>query len=253
VRDGVASETARRVAAQRLRFPRAAADYGDAAADERLTRDVAAGAPHRATLMTRHLEGRTMFFDRVVVGAIDRGVTQVVIAAAGYDGRAWRYSTPGVRFFELDHPDTQADKVARVERLQLRTDHVSFVPADFATVDVAAALRGAALDPALPTLFTLEGVAIYLDKPVLAGLLSALATVAAPRSRLAISLSINGRGLSSAVGFRHAVARVGEPVKTVLEPDEVGGFLADAGWERTDAGSERARWGGLVVLQPLMR
>jgi methyltransferase (TIGR00027 family) len=245
VRDGVASETARRVAALRLTFPRAPADYGNPQADELLTRDVAKGASRRASLMTRHLEARTMFFDRVVVGAIDRGVNQVVIAAAGYDGRAWRFAKPGVRFFELDHPATQQDKVARVERLGLATEHVAFVAADFADTDVAAALLAAGLHPAQPTVFTLEGVAIYLDKPVLAGVLAALASVASPPSRLAISLSINGRGLSSSVGFRHAVARLGEPVKTVLEPEEVDGFLADSGWSRTDLGV-----GGLIILEP---
>jgi len=33
-----------------------------------------------------------------------------VILGAGYDDRALRFRSPGVRFFELDHPDTQADK-----------------------------------------------------------------------------------------------------------------------------------------------
>jgi len=217
--------------------------YGDATADQLLTRDVAAGAPRRATLLTRHLAARTMFFDRVVVGAIDRGVTQVVIAAAGYDGRAWRFAKDGVRFFELDHPSTQADKVARVERLGLTTDHVAFVPADFASTDIAAALRSAGFDDNRAAVFTLEGVAIYLDRPVLTSVLRGMASVATPQSRLAISLSINGRGLSSSVAFRHAVARMGEPVKTVLEADEVDVFLADAGWRRTGDG-------GLVVLEP---
>ncbi|MEY2473863.1 MAG: hypothetical protein QOK28_3192 [Actinomycetota bacterium] len=253
MRDGVASETARRVAAQRLTFPRALTDYGDPQADERLTRDVAAGTRTRTNLLTRHLEGRTMFFDRVVVGALERGVTQIVIAAAGYDGRAWRYAKPGVRFFELDHPSTQADKVARVERLGLATDRIAFVPADFAVADVGAALRAAALDPTKATVFTLEGIAIYLDRPVLTSVLHGMASVATADSRVAISLSINGRGLSSSVAFRHAVARLGEPVRTVLAPEEVDDFLAASGWERTDAGSERARAGGLVVLRPLLR
>ena len=245
MRDDVASETARRVAAQRLTFPRAEAAYGDPNADELLTRDVAAGASRRTNLLTRHLATRTMFFDRVVTGAIDRGVSQVVIAAAGYDGRAWRYAKPGVRFFELDHPATQADKVARVQRLGLATDNVTFVPADFSAVDVGAALRAAGLDPTQPSVFTLEGVAIYLDKPVLAAVLGALADVSTPQSRLAISLSINGRGLSSSVAFRTAVARVGEPVKTVLEPAEVDDFLAENGWKRTERGA-----GGLIILEP---
>jgi len=63
--------------------------------------------------MHEYIRARTAFFDRVVVSAIDRGVAQVVIGGAGYDGRAFRYAKPGVRWFEVDHPATQADKRAR--------------------------------------------------------------------------------------------------------------------------------------------
>jgi len=245
MRGGQASITAQRVAAHRLTFERAPFAGGDPAADDRLARDVAGSVATNEGPMRNYLAARTRFFDRVVVGSIERGMTQFVIAAAGYDGRAWRFAKPGVRFFELDHPSTQADKVARVERLGLATDHVKFVAADFAATDVASSLRAAGLDPSSPAVFTLEGVAIYLEKPVLASVLAALASLAAPASRLAISLSINGRGLSSSVAFRHAVARIGEPVKTVLEPEEVDGFLAAAGWVPTGLGR-----GGLIILEP---
>jgi DNA-binding MarR family transcriptional regulator len=88
--DGGPSVTARRVAAHRLGFARVAADYGDPAADEALAADVAAGQVVPANRMHDYLAARTSFFDRTVVGAIDRGVQQVVVGAAGYDGRAFR-------------------------------------------------------------------------------------------------------------------------------------------------------------------
>jgi hypothetical protein len=62
-----------------------------------------------------------------VVAAIDRGVRQVVVGAAGYDGRAFRYAKPGARWFEVDHPATQRDKLAR---LGLDASHVRFIEAD---------------------------------------------------------------------------------------------------------------------------
>lgn len=88
--------TARRVAEHRLSFDRVPASYGDAAADERLSRDVA-GESRAASgeRMVGYLAARTGFVDRAVVTALDRGITQVVVAAAGYDGRAWRYAKPG--------------------------------------------------------------------------------------------------------------------------------------------------------------
>src|SRR6478672_606123 len=105
--DGGPSVTARRVAAHRLGFARVATDYGDPAADEALAVDVAAGRAAPANRMHDYLAARTSFFDRTVVGALDRGVRQVVAGAAGYDGRAFRYAKAGVRWFEVDHPATQ--------------------------------------------------------------------------------------------------------------------------------------------------
>ncbi len=66
--------------------------------------------PPKHNRMHEYLRARTAFFDQAVVDSIDSGVRQVVIGGAGYDGRALRYAKPGVRWFEVDHPSTQADK-----------------------------------------------------------------------------------------------------------------------------------------------
>ena len=97
MRDGQVSVTAQRVAAHRLTFDRIPAPYGDPAADEALARDVAATAGAAPGPMRDYLRARTRFFDTKVTGALDRGCPQVVIGAAGYDGRALRYAKPGVR------------------------------------------------------------------------------------------------------------------------------------------------------------
>lgn len=81
--------------------------------------------------MHEYLRARTAFFDRAVVSALDAGAEQVVIGGAGYDGRALRYARPGVRWYELDHPATQADKLERLARLDLDTRHIRFASADF--------------------------------------------------------------------------------------------------------------------------
>ena len=81
--DGGPSQTARRVAAHRLDFTRVPADYGDPAADQALAVDVAAGHQAQASRMHDYLAARTAFFDRTVTGALGRGVTQVVVGAAG--------------------------------------------------------------------------------------------------------------------------------------------------------------------------
>ena len=106
--------------------------------------------------------------------ALERRMAQIVVAAAGYDGRALRYAKPGVRWFEVDHPDTQSDKCSRLGRLQIDTTHIQFVPADFTVDDVAAGLESAGHDRHAASLILVEGVAVYLSRDVLETLLAQL-------------------------------------------------------------------------------
>ena len=139
--DGGPSVTASRVAAHRLGFARVATDYGDPAAGEALAADVAAGRAAPANRMHDYLAARTSFFDRTITSALGRGVGQVVVGAAGYDGRAFRYAKPDVRWFGVDHPATQRDKLERLGRLGIDASHVRFVAADFTRDPVADRLR----------------------------------------------------------------------------------------------------------------
>jgi methyltransferase (TIGR00027 family) len=258
VKGGQPSETARWVAAHRLRFDRMRVAFGDPAADERLARDVAGDIEvRREEHMVAYLAARTRFFDRVVVSALERGIRQVVVAGAGYDGRAWRYAKAGVRWFELDHPDTQHDKRERVARLGLPVEHVAFVATDFVSDAVAPALVAGGLDTRLASVMLCEGVAVYLDLPVLGSLLAGLHTAAGRGSLLAISLSVdpNIPGLEARrAEFQAAVAAVGEPARTSLTATDAEPLLARAGWRiATPDGAgdpERARRAGLVLAMP---
>ena len=249
--DGGPSQTARRVAAHRLGFSRVPAVYGDPAADEALTADVAAGQAVPANRMHDYLAARTAFFDRTVTGAIDRGVRQVVIGAAGYDGRAFRYAKPGVRWFEVDHPATQRDKLERLGRLGIATSQVRFVEADFTRDPVADRLRAAGLDPGAPGLFLLEGVAVYLEPAVLETVLDQFRQVAASGSRLAISVFLSAEHAGRA-RFQAAVAALGEPARSAFTADEAEDLLARTGWRivaapAETAGRTRLRWVGLLT------
>jgi methyltransferase (TIGR00027 family) len=255
--DGGPSQTARRVAAHRLDFTRVPADYGDPAADQALAVDVAAGRQAPASRMHDYLAARTAFFDRAVTGALGRGVAQVVVGAAGYDGRAFRYAKPGVRWFEVDHPATQRDKLRRLGRLGLDASHVRFVEADFTRDPVAGRLRAAGLDPEAPSLFLLEGVAVYLEPAVLEDVLGQLRQVAAPGSSLAISVSLSRpRGDSARARFQATVAALGEPARSTFEAAEAEALLARTGWQLAAApgddrqaavGRDRLRVAGLLL------
>lgn len=241
------SETARRVAAQRLSFDRVPAAYGDPSADERLSRDISAGLAQDGPLR-RYLEVRTRFFDTVVVRSLDAGITQVVVGAAGYDCRALRYAKPGVRWFEIDRSPTQRDKRDRLDRLGIACPHVEFVTADFDSDNLCAELASHGFDEASPAIFLLEGVAVYLKRTTLESVLTQFARVAAPGSRLVVSLSTSGGSAARAArrdAFRAAVAELGEPVRSSIGAGDVDDLLRSAGWAR--AGTENDA--GLVVAE----
>lgn len=246
MQQGTASRTARSVAARRLGYDRIETPYGDAAADEALSRDVADGLAPDRDRMHEYLRARTAFFDRVVVTAVDRGITQVVIGGAGYDGRALRYARPGVRWFEVDHPATQADKRDRIARLGLATPQVSFVPADFTTDPVAEPLLAAGLDQGRSALFLFEGVAVYLDRPVLARVLAEFREVTPVASLLAISVSVDRAGTRARAAFERRVAALGEPARTRLTVDEATALLSAAGWKTRET-TERQWSAGLLL------
>ena len=255
---GGPSVTARRVAAYRLGFTRVPAPYGDAAADEALAADVAAGEEPGTGRMRGYLDARTRFFDRVVVTAIGRGVRQIVLGAAGYDGRAFRYAKPGVRWFEIDHPATQRDKRERLARLGITEPRqVRFVEADFTRDPVPERLTAAGLDTAKTSLFLLEGVAVYLEPAVLERVLSQFRQVARPGSRLAISVSLTGADGEARSRFQASVAALGEPARSTLNAGAATELLARTGWhvmasaeaDDSDAAArrERLRLAGLLT------
>ena len=228
------SRTARVVAAVRLHAPRVEASYGDPAAAELVERTVAAGAPLPTSSMAAYLIARTWFFDQLVVDAIERGVRQIVTAAAGYDTRAIRYAHDDMAWFELDHPATQTDKRAYLEELDVDVSRIMFVAADFTVDDVAARLGVAGCNPDVPSLVLAEGIAVYLSVRVLARLLDALRRSVATGSRLGISMSIEAETAEQQLrrsAFQQRVAAVGEPARTVLTATDSADLLAAAGWQ----------------------
>ena len=107
---------------------------------------------------------------------------------AGLDSRAYR--VPGAahaRFFEVDHPSVLEVKKARLQRhLGDLPPHVRFVPLDFETLDLAAALAASGFDRGTRTLFLWEGVSQYVSREALHDTLRFVGR-SAPGSRLAFS------------------------------------------------------------------
>jgi leucine carboxyl methyltransferase len=192
------------------------------------------------------LAARTRFFDQAVLTALAAGTGQVVICGAGYDDRALRFRTPGVRFFELDQGPTQADKARRLQALDTDLTGLTLITADFRHDDVAEVLAASGHDRDRATLFLCEGL--------LTGLLTGLAGAGAGAglgagagpdadaglgagagSRLAASLAIHAedRSTTEVLAAANARRRAGEtePWRTILPRDQQIALLAAAGWQ----------------------
>jgi methyltransferase (TIGR00027 family) len=121
------SVTARLVAAHRARLAptRPSTPTGDVAGELALYRDVAGSVAVPIGRPTG-ISQRVAFVDNEVASALGRGVTQVVIVGAGYDGRALRFGGGATSWFELDRPSTQEDKRRRMARLGLHEANVAY-------------------------------------------------------------------------------------------------------------------------------
>ena len=249
MRDGLPSQTARRVAAYRLGFDRLTAPFGDPSADDRLAANVGDGVDIALDgTMARYLRHRTAFFDRVVVNGLERGCTQIAVIGAGYDGRALRYARPGVRWFEVDHPATQSDKRNRLAQLAISAPQVTLVPADLTVDDAAERLTVAGFVPDGPSLLLCEGLAVYLDAEVLAGLLGQLRSIATAGTRLALSAGVISADPVRRRQFATRVAEWGEPV--ALAGVKIEDLLSAARWRAAEL-SEPSRRAGLFVGVPV--
>jgi methyltransferase (TIGR00027 family) len=241
------SKTSQAVAMTRAGFARLHSADGDPLAQERLCAGMATIV---LTRMRASLAARTAFFDDQVTSAIQAGVDQVVILGAGYDDRALRFRTPGVTFFEVDHPDTQADKRSRLTAIiggstatpALRDqthEGPVLVAADFGSDDVPALLSASGHDRRRATLFLCEGLLVYLDQPTTVRFLSGVREAASDRSVLAASLAVHAEGLDSAAVVARGNARRrtadAEPWQTILPASDQVALLASAGWQVTAA------------------
>lgn len=130
---------------------------------------------------------RTAYLDRQVRYHTDHedGFTQVVVLGAGFDSRAARLARRDVTFFEVDHPQTQTEKLRRLRSIKgYPTDNAVYVACDFEREDPLNRLsdRGFQLD--LPSLFLMEGVAPYLSEATMRRILMSIAKTCDVRSRL---------------------------------------------------------------------
>ncbi len=123
----------------------------------------------------RHRAIDVLMLDAVRTG----GFRQIVSIGPGYDMRPMRFreALAGVRYIEVDHPETLAQKKRLLDRNGRDLTGVERRPIDLGVAPLEAALEGTSLDRALPICFILEGVIHYLTPARLDDLLRAMVEV----------------------------------------------------------------------------
>lgn len=181
---------------------------------------------------------RTKLIDDIVE-KLAPTVDQVVILGAGYDTRPFRLGCLSrCAVFEVDHPDTQAAKVAAFSRTHSeRPGRVSFVPVDFEVDDLAESLRTAGFSTASSSLFLWEGVAQYLSEQAVDATLATVRCLGNSGSVLVFTYVdkavIDGdfRRFPEAEKWLRGVQKRGEPWKFGIFPESLSLFLDARGFE----------------------
>jgi methyltransferase (TIGR00027 family) len=111
-----------------------------------------------------YLAVRCRYIDDYLEACLQAGIEQLVILGAGLDSRAYRIEglKGRVKVFEVDHPATQATKLAKLGKILGELPaHVTYVPIDF-DAETLEKLFDFGYSQQSKTLFIWEGVVCYL-------------------------------------------------------------------------------------------
>ncbi|MCV7402044.1 class I SAM-dependent methyltransferase [Mycobacterium fragae] len=143
-------------------------------------------SPERLQATIDGVAVRTKYFDDYLLAAVDKGVRQVVILAAGLDSRAYRLDWPAeTAVYEIDQPQVIEFKTSTLAGIGARpTADRRTIPIDLRS-DWPAALRSAGFDASAPTAWLAEGLLIYLPPEAQDRLFDNITALSVPGSAIA--------------------------------------------------------------------
>jgi methyltransferase (TIGR00027 family) len=196
---------------------------------------------------------RSRFAEEELAKAVAGGVRQYVVLGAGLDTFAYRNPFAELRVFEVDFPETQAWKHARLEHGGIAIpESVRFAAVDFERHSLEDGLREAGFRAEAPAFFSWLGVVPYLTREAAFATLRFIA--ARPQGSGVVfdyAIPPESMGLMERVAFEilaERVARAGEPFRLFFDPEPLHAELRLLGFseiEDLDSASIRARWLGM--------
>lgn len=158
-----------------------------------------------------HYLARKRWIERQVRAALAGGIRQVVVLGAGFDTLAARLSQefPHVRFFEYDHPATQAAKRRGLDP----APNLEFHPVDLAHESLAACPGFSRMESSI---VIAEGLAMYLTADRVAAMLQNSAVLAGPAGQ--VIFTFMEQAADGSISFRGENPLVAWWLKTRREP-----------------------------------
>ena len=206
--------------------------------------------PQRMRALVGYFATRTKFFDTVFLDAANAGIRQTVILAAGLDARSWRLPWPdGTTVYELDQDRVLDFKLLTLHEHGLEPACNRVAVAVDLRQDWPTALRQAGFDPSAPSVWSIEGLLMYLPAEAQDLLFNRIQDLAAPGSRVGVEgLAPDFADPESRALRRERMDRVRELVAATgsqlevpttdelwyfEDRDDVGDWLRRHGWDVT--------------------
>lgn len=193
---------------------------------------------------------RTKFFDGAMLDAVRGGATQVVVLGAGFDSRAYRFTTElaRTRFFEVDSPPTQQYKIERVRQiLPAIPSNVRYVPMDFTKDDLLTELKKAGYSESARTFFLWEGVTVYLPEAAVQATLHFVRDHSPARSTIAFDYQTSRNTDVNNPGSQWA--RWGEPWIFGFPGDGAADYVKAQGLDVISDSVNARRFGGNCIAR----
>ncbi|MCR5188660.1 MAG: SAM-dependent methyltransferase [Treponema sp.] len=142
---------------------------------------------------------------------------QYLICGAGMDSYAFRNTNENLHIFEVDHPDSQKYKKARIKELDwMLPSNLTFVPVDFTRDSLREKLLENGFDPELPTFTAILGVSYYLELGVFEETLKVVSDITNDQSQLIFDFpdetTLSKRAADRVSRLAQITARLGEPM-----------------------------------------
>jgi methyltransferase (TIGR00027 family) len=207
----------------------------------------AGGLAEYVTIRTRYLD------DAIEKTVREYGIRQVVLVAAGMDTRGFRLKFPAeVTLYEIDHADLLETKDQILSEVGARP----LVERKLVKADLRAqwwpSLEVAGFSAQEPSLWVPEGLLFYLTDQDVRRLLTRIASLACPGSRLAVDI-LGGSVMSNPRAQEFLAALEDDGTAWRFGTDTPEQFLTQCGWNPVEVkqpGEDGANFGRWPYLVP---